>query len=98
MDQKCREILEKELLERGESRIDWVIRLEGGDYLADGMGRCLVERCSFTEVCTDREDLELFRCEELRGKLLRRTRVYDMVDRESCSGLEAIEQLIPGTD
>ena len=56
------------------------------------------ERCSFTEVCTDREDLKLFRCEELRGKLLRRTRVYDMVDRESCSGLEAIEQLIPGTD
>lgn len=57
-----------------------------------------MERCSFTEVCTDREDLELFHCEELRGKLLRRTRVYDMVDRESCSGLEAIEQLIPGTD
>lgn len=25
MDQKCREILEKELLERGESRSDWVI-------------------------------------------------------------------------
>ena len=25
MDQKCREILEKELLEQGESRSDWVI-------------------------------------------------------------------------
>ncbi len=63
------------------------ITLENGCYLADGVGECLVENCCFEQVSTDREDGELFVCEETTGKLLRRKRRYDMVDRDSCTGL-----------
>ena len=69
------------------------IRLENDNYLADGVGDCLVEKCDFKRVCTDREDGELFTCEELTGKMIRKRRVYDMVDRDSCTGLDSIEEV-----
>ena len=66
------------------------VRLENDNYLADGVGDCLVEKCSFERISTDREDRELFVCEETKGKIIRRKREYDMVDHDSCTGLELV--------
>ena len=63
------------------------VELKNDVYLADGVGDCLVEKCSFENVTTDRDDGELFRCEETVGKVFKRVREYDMVDRNSCVGL-----------
>ena len=67
------------------------IRLENDNYLADGAGDCLIEKCSFEKISTDREDRELFTCEEPTGKIIRKWRKYDMVDRDSCTGLDNFE-------
>ena len=66
------------------------VHLTNGTYLADGVGDCLVEKSSFKNVSTDREDRTIFICEESKGKIIRRKRKYDMVDRASCTGLEFI--------
>lgn len=67
--------------------------LENDNYLADGVGDCLIEKCSFERICTDREDQKLFVCEETKGKIIRRKHEYDMVDHDSCTGLELTTDL-----
>lgn len=66
------------------------IRLENSNFLCDGVGDCLIEKCSFERVSSDRADRQLFTCQDTKGKIIRRTRDYDMVDRASCTGLEFI--------
>ena len=63
------------------------IKLENDVYLADGVGDCLVKKCIFKNVFTTRSDKELFFCQDFEGKVFRRLKTYDMVDRESCIGL-----------
>ena len=63
------------------------IRLENGCYLADGVGDCLIESSHFENISTDREDGELFACENTARGLLRRKKPYDMVDRDRCTGV-----------
>ena len=64
------------------------ISIGGSCCLADGVGDCLIEKCSFARITTDRKDKELFTCTQRKGKLLRRNHTYDMADRESCTGLD----------
>jgi len=64
------------------------IRVEDDNYLIDGIGDCTVEKCDFERVRSRRGDGALFFCQEFVGKLFRRLREYDMVDRDSCSGLD----------
>ena len=66
----------------------WDIRLENGCCVGEGVGTCLVEKCRFKNVTTDRADGQLFRCEDTKGKLFKRRVVYDMVDRDTCIGIE----------
>ena len=66
------------------------IRLENDNYLGDGVGDCLIEKCSFEKISTDREDKQLFICQDTVGKLIKRKREYDMVDHDSCTGLELV--------
>ena len=67
------------------------ITLYNDNYLADGAGDCLIEKCRFKAICTDREDKELFTCSETTGTIIRRKEAYDMVDRDSCEGLDEVE-------
>ena len=66
------------------------VHLTNGTYLADGVGDCIVERCAFKRISTDREDRAIFTCEDIKGKLIRRKHKYDMVDRASCTGLDSV--------
>ena len=54
-------------------------------YLCDGVGDCTIEKCTFHDVTTQREDEELFVCEDFKGKVFRRRYTYDMVDWRSCT-------------
>lgn len=73
------------------------ITLYNDNYLADGIGDCLIETCCFERIRTDREDNELFTCSETTGTIIRRRHEYDMVDRDSCSGLDDAETLPDAT-
>ena len=64
------------------------IQIVDDNYLIDGIGDCTVEKCSFERVRSEREDGELFFCQEFVGKLVRRLRECAMVDWSSCTGLE----------
>lgn len=66
------------------------ISVDNDNYLADGVGDCLIEKCSFERISTSREDRELFTCSDTKGKIIRRKCEYDMVDHDSCSGLELV--------
>ena len=69
------------------------IHLENENYLGDGAGDCLIEKCSFENIHTDREDGELFICEEATGRVFRRLREVNMVDHKSCIGLDSVKNL-----
>ena len=64
------------------------IYLEDDNYLADGVGDCLIEKCTFYAVETERKDGELFTCQKTVGSLFKNTVEYDMVDRHSCRFLK----------
>ena len=66
------------------------IELRNEAWLGDAVGDVLVDYCRFENISTDREDGELFHCEEERGFLFKRTKCFDVVDDRTCTGLEDI--------
>ena len=67
------------------------IRVRFGTYLIDAVGESEVEECTFIDCATDREDLELIHCEEIKGKLFKRKKCYDIT--HNCTGLDAVKKL-----
>ena len=67
------------------------IRVRFGTYLIDAVGESEVEECTFIDCVTDREDLELVHCEEIKGKLFKRKKCYDIT--HNCTGLDKVKKL-----
>lgn len=59
-------------------------------YLVNGCGDVWIESCSFENISTDREDRELFFCEEIVGKIFKKTVQFRIADTASCTGLDNI--------
>lgn len=72
------------------------IELRNGTYLCDAVGDVSVEHCNFTNCRTDREDRELFHCEEIRGKIFKRKKEFDIVDDGTCTGLDTMRVIGEG--
>lgn len=62
-------------------------------YLIDATGDVWIEACIFENICTDREDRELFFCEEITGKLFKRKKQLCVVDEDSCTGLDKVRYI-----
>ena len=69
------------------------MRLESNSYLCDAVGDVWVGKCKFSCIRTDRKDKKLFHCEETVGRIVKRKKEFDILDKESCTGLEWISGL-----
>lgn len=69
------------------------VRLENNSYLCDAVGDVWVGKCKFSGIRTDRKDKKLFHCEETVRKIFKRKKEFDILDEESCTGLEWITGL-----
>ena len=67
------------------------VELTNQAYLVNGVGDVWIESCSFENISTDREDRELFFCEETIGKILKKKVQFCIADTESCSGLDTVK-------
>lgn len=67
------------------------VKLINESHLISGVGDVWVESCSFENVCTDRDDRELFYCEGTVGKIFKKKVQLCMVDESSCSGLDKVK-------
>ena len=61
-------------------------------YICSGIGDVSADHCTFKNCSTDREDRELFYAEETVGKVFKKTKTYEMLDRRTCSGLNGISR------
>ena len=59
-------------------------------YLCDGVGTTWIEECTFKNVATTREDLEITNCEETVGKVFKKKKQFCIIDEDSCTGLQQI--------
>ena len=66
------------------------IDLKHDSYLIEGYGNPWVENSVFVNICTSREDYEIFHMEETKGKIFKKKVEFRFVDEDSCSGLELI--------
>jgi hypothetical protein len=67
--------------------------LENNSYLCDAVGDVYVSACKFSRIRTDRKDKKLFHCVETVGRFYKRKKEFDILDEESCTGLEWITGL-----
>lgn len=66
------------------------VTLTNEAHLINGVGDVWIESCSFENISTDREDRELFFCEETVGKIFKKKVRFCIADTASCSGLEIV--------
>lgn len=69
------------------------VRLENNSYLCDAVGDVYVSSCKFKHIRTDRRDKNVFHCADTVGRIFKRKRERNIVDEESCSGLEWVTGL-----
>lgn len=69
------------------------IELRNNSYLVDGFGDACVEYCQFINCRTDRNDGEICRGKIETGKLRKKTIEVYILDDDTCTGLDTIEQL-----
>lgn len=69
------------------------VELQNGSYLVEGLGDVCVEYCQFTNCRTDRDDLEICRGKIETGKLRKKTIEVDILDDDTCTGLDQIARL-----
>ena len=69
------------------------VRLENNSYLCDAVGDVWVGKCKFSCIRTDRKDKKLFRCVDTVGRFFKRKKEFDILDEESCTGLDWITGL-----
>lgn len=67
------------------------IELRKGAFLIEAFSDVWVDYCDFREIRTDEDDGDIFRCEETRGKIFKKTIEIQFVDEETCTGLEKVE-------
>ena len=66
------------------------IELTEDSYLIDATPESSVAHCSFKNCRTAREDLELVHSEGAKGFLFKKSVEYDIVDHDTCTGLDAV--------
>lgn len=69
------------------------MELRNNAWMCDATGKCRVEHSNFTKCRTEREDCELFHCEEISGKVVKKKKEVKMVDCGTCTGLELVTDL-----
>jgi hypothetical protein len=69
------------------------VRIENNSYLCDAVGDVYVSNCKFKHIRTDRKDKNVFHCADTVGRIFKRKRERNIVDEESCSGLEWVTGL-----
>lgn len=69
------------------------VALRNGSYLIEGAGDACVEYCQFTNCRTDRDDLEICHSEIESGKLRKKKIEVDILDDDTCMGLDQIKSL-----
>lgn len=62
-------------------------------YLCDGVGTSWIEGCKFVYIRTSREDKEIIHCEETVGKIFKRKKQFNIVDADTCTGLDCVADL-----
>ena len=67
------------------------ITLTNDAYLCDGVGGCLIEECSFSDIKTSRQDREIANCTEQTGFIFKREKQISIIDEDTCTGLDEIE-------
>lgn len=67
------------------------VELTNEAYLVNGAGDVWIESCSFENIRTDRQDRELFFCEETVGKIFKKKVQFCIADTASCRGLDNIQ-------
>lgn len=70
------------------------VELTNEAYLVNGVGDVWIESCSFENISTDREDRELFFCEETVGKIFKKKVQFQIADTDSCKGLDKIQSTV----
>lgn len=70
------------------------VELTNKAHLVNGVGDVWIESCSFENISTDREDQELFFCEETVGKVFKKKVQFCIADIESCSGLDKVKYTV----
>ena len=70
------------------------VKLTNEAHLINGTSDVWVESCSFEDVSTDREDRELFFCEETVGKIFKKKVQLRIVDTSSCNGLDKVQCIV----
>lgn len=68
------------------------VKLCNDAYLISGVGDCCVSNCQFEGIFTDRDDLQIIYCEDTTGKLIKKTKEYDIVE-SNCKGLDTVKSL-----
>lgn len=74
------------------------VELTDEAYLVNGVGDVWIENCSFESISTDREDRELFFCEEKVGKIFKKKKQFCIADTDSCKGLDAVKYSAAGKE
>ena len=69
------------------------IKLLNDSYLIDGIGDAYVNESVFADIRTERDDREIFRMEEERGFIIKKTKEFSFVDEDTCRGLDLITDL-----
>ncbi len=64
--------------------------LRKDSLLIDGVGDSCVKNCTFKDIRTDRYDGEIIKGEDFVGKIFTKKISVDIVDKETCTGLEDI--------
>ena len=72
------------------------VELTNKAHLVNGVGDVWIESCSFENIRTDREDRELFLCEEMIGKIFKKKVQFCIADAASCSGLDQVKGIAAG--
>ena len=69
------------------------VELRNGSYLIEGVGNASIEFCKFTNCRTDRENMAICCGKVLTGKIQKRWIEVDILDENSCTGQDEVENL-----
>ena len=70
------------------------VELTEDSYLIDTTPESSVAHCNFRNCRTSRTDLELIHSEWTEGFLFKKTVEYDVVDHDTCTGLDEVEKVL----
>ena len=69
------------------------VELKNDAYLIEATSESMLEHCIFKKCGTTRDDLELIHCEESKGRFFKKMVAFDIVDHDTCTGLDAVYRI-----